>query len=100
VGSLGKRLEQLEVRGARRGSRSTPDYLEAYFRALENHERASAGLEPLPYSEVDRRADEHFMRETLPAYRASPGWQTEEARHVLGEWERNTHERLQRGEHY
>jgi hypothetical protein len=97
VGSLGKRLEQLEARGARRGSRSTPDYLEAYFRALENHERASSGLEPLPYSEVDRRADEHFLRETLPAYKASPGWQTEATRRMLDEWEKDTLERLEKG---
>jgi len=102
MGSLERRLERLEVcgrPGARRSGRSTPDYLEALFRALENHERVSAGLAslPLPYTDEDRRNDERFLQETLPAYRASPGWQTQEAQRVLDEWESGTIERLQRG---
>jgi hypothetical protein len=77
-----------------------PHCLEAYFRALENLERKEAGLPPLPYSEVDRRSDEEFLAHTLPTYRASLGWQTEEAQRVLDEWEKDTLEKLEKGEHY
>jgi hypothetical protein len=89
-----KRLE--ESASASKGWRSSV-YLDAYFRALANFEREEAGLPPLPYSEADRRDDEEFLRETLPAYRASPGWQTEEAQSVLDEWERDTREKLEKG---
>ena len=51
----------------------------------------------LPYTEVDRREDERFLLEMLPAYRARKGWQTEEARDVLDHWERTTVERLEKG---
>jgi hypothetical protein len=92
-----KRLRRLEERAsASTGSRS-PRYLEAYFRALESLKREEAGLPPLPYSEVDRREDEEFLRETLPSLRASLGWQTVDAQHALDIWERDTIERLQKG---
>jgi len=71
--------------------------LDSYFRALENFNREKAGLPPLPYTEEDRQDDEEFLRETLPSYRASLGWQTKEAQHVLDIWERDTIERLQKG---
>jgi hypothetical protein len=89
-----------ERASANKGLRRLRYELESYFRALENLERKEAGLPPLPYTEEDRKSDEEFLRETLPFYRASPGWQTEEAKRVLDEWERDTHERLQRGAHY
>ena len=96
---LDGRLKRLEERAsANTGSRS-PHNLDRYFRALENLDREEAGLPPLPYTEDDRRGDEGFLLETLPFYRANPGWQTEEAGHVLDEWERNTRERLQKGAH-
>ena len=97
---LDGRLRRLEERAsANTGSRS-PRYLEAYFRALANLEREEAGLPVLPYTEEDRQDDEEFLREALPFYRASPGWQTEEARHVLDEWEKHTLEKLEKGKHY
>jgi hypothetical protein len=89
-----KRLE--ESASASKGWRSPP-YLDAYFRALDEHERKEAGLPPLPYTEEDRKDDEAFLRETLPVFRASLGWQTEEAQHALDIWERDTIERLQKG---
>jgi hypothetical protein len=89
-----KRLE--ESASASKGWRSSV-YLDAYFRALANFERESAGLRPLPYSEADRQDDEEFLLETLPFYRASLGWQGEEAQHALDEWQRDTIERLQKG---
>jgi hypothetical protein len=78
-------------------SGGSPRSLEAYFRALENLDREKAGLPALPYTEEDRQDDEEFLLETLPSYRASLGWQTEEARHVLDIWEQDTIERLQKG---
>jgi hypothetical protein len=99
MGSLERRLDNLErLAGSRReGEIDSPRSLEAYFRALENLDREKAGLPPLPYTEEDRKVDEEFLLETLPFYRASLGWQGEEAQHALDEWQRDTIERLQKG---
>jgi hypothetical protein len=99
MGSLERRLERLErlTESPQADMSDSPRHLEAYFRALENLEREEAGLPPLPYTEEDRQDDEEFLRETLPFYRGSLGWQTEEAQHVLDIWERDTIERLQKG---
>ena len=99
MGSIERRLDNLErLSASRRADKSgSPRSLEAYFRVLENLDREKAGLPPLPFTEEDRRDDEEFLVETLPSYRASLGWQGEEARHVLDEWERDTIERLQKG---
>ena len=94
---LNGRLKRLEERASASKGWRSPPYLDAYFRALANFEREEAGLPPLPYSEADRQDDEEFLLETLPFYRASLGWQTEEARHALDIWERDTIERLQKG---
>jgi hypothetical protein len=96
---LNSRLKRLEERASASKGWRSPRYLDAYFRALDEHERKEAGLPPLPYTEEDRRDDEEFLRETLPVYRASPGWRAKEAQSVLDEWERNTRERLQKGAH-
>jgi hypothetical protein len=98
MGSLERRLENLErLAGSRHEGRSDISRsLEAYFRALENFDREKAGLPALPYTEEDREDDEEFLLETLPVFRASLGWQTEEAQHALDEWERETIERLQK----
>jgi hypothetical protein len=102
MGSIERRLGNLERLSVSRqaGKGGIPRCLDSYFRALENLDREKAGLPPLPYTEVDQRDDQEFLVETLPVFRVSLGWQTEEARHVLDEWERNTRERLQRGAHY
>jgi hypothetical protein len=89
-----KRLE--ESASASKGWRS-PRYLDAYFRALENLDREKVGLPPLPYTEEDRRDDQEFLLKTLPVFRASLGWQSEEAQHALDIWEQDTIERLQKG---
>ncbi len=101
MASLNGRLERLEGRSARSSfaGNPTPRYLDAYFKELENLERKEAGLEPLPYTEEDREWDEAFLRETLPAYRTGPGWQTEEAQHVLDTWERGVTEKLYGKDH-
>jgi hypothetical protein len=64
---------------------------------LENLEREEAGLPALPYTEEDRKDDEEFLRETLPAYRANLAWQTEEAQRILNEWEKQTMHTLENG---
>jgi hypothetical protein len=94
-----RRLDNLERLSASRNADkgNSQGSLDSYFRALENFNREKAGLPPLPYTEEDRREDEEFLLEALLAYRASPGWQTEEAQHVLDIWERDTIERLQKG---
>jgi hypothetical protein len=95
--SIHKRLERLEVLTGGRAEQATPRYMEAYFRALESFEREEAGLEPLPYNDIDRELDEHFLAETLPAYRALPGWQREECQEILDKWEQDTTEKLAKG---
>jgi CHASE3 domain sensor protein len=99
VGSIERRLDKLERLAVSRheDKSGSPRYLEAYFRALENLERKEAGLPPLPYTEEDRKDDEGFLRETLPAYRADPGWQTEQAQRILNEWEKHTMHSLENG---
>jgi hypothetical protein len=99
MGSIERRLDNLErlTQGHRDDRSKSSRSLEAYFRALENFDREKAGLPPLPYTEEDREDDEEFLLETLPVFRASLGWQTEEAQHALDEWQRDTIERLQKG---
>jgi hypothetical protein len=94
-----RRLDNLERLAESRNADycTCPRSLDSYFRALENFNREKVGLPPLPYTEEDRRDDEEFLLETLPVYRASPGWQTVEAQHALDIWERDTIERLQKG---
>jgi hypothetical protein len=99
VGSIERRLASLErLSASRRADKGgSPRYLDSYFRALENLEREKVGLPLLPYTSQDREEDEEFLLETLPFYRASLGWQGEEAQHALDIWERDTIERLQKG---
>jgi hypothetical protein len=97
MGAVERRLRRLEERASANAGSRSPRYLEAYFRALENLKRKEAGLPPLPYTEEDRKDDEEFLRETLPAYRASSGWQTEEAQRILNEWEKHTLHSLENG---
>jgi hypothetical protein len=103
MGSIEHRLGRLErlaesPHEEKRGGSTRS--MERFLHALENARREIEGREPLPelpYTEEDRQDDEEFLRETLPFYRASLGWQTEEARHVLDIWERDTIERLGKG---
>jgi hypothetical protein len=74
--------------------------MERYFHAHENARREIEGREPLPelpYTEEDREDDMRFLEEIIPAYRAGPGWQTEEAQAVLDAWEQHTREKLAKG---
>jgi hypothetical protein len=94
--SLRKQVEELRAVVLKEIQHSTPNpSLERYFRAVENWRREQAGLEPLPYTEEDRKEDEEFLTETLPHYRHNFGWQTEEAQQLLDRWERDIRERLE-----
>lgn len=95
MGGIRRRVERLEGRTHSRAE-GRPDYLETYFRALKNHRRVDAGLDPLPYSDLDRREDERFLEETLPTYRAAPGWQRRAARATLDGMEEHVRERLRK----
>ncbi len=101
--SLHKRLEKLEARhgGPPKAGGASPRLWERYFHAHENARRELQGLEPLPdlpYTEEDHENDRRFLEGIVPAYRAGPGWQTEEAQAVLDYWQQQTEERLQAGD--
>jgi hypothetical protein len=98
MGGIERRLHKLERLAVSRheGKSGSPRCLEAYFKALENLERERASLPPLPYTALEREEDEEFLRETLPCYRASLGWQSEAGQHDLDIWERETIEKLQK----
>jgi|SRR5215208_656013 len=99
MSSLERRLGRLErlAESPHEGKSDSPRDLDSYFRALQNLDREKAGLPPLPRTEEDRQDDEEFLREVLPVFRVSLGWQSKEAQHVLDEWERDTIERLDKG---
>jgi hypothetical protein len=96
------RLERLEGVAARKSGKQaseagTPYYLQRYFKELANLRRCEAGLEPLPYTPEDLEDDRRCLEETIPIYRASPGWQSEEAQHVLDHWEQHIKDNLEKG---
>lgn len=94
LAKLKRTLERLEKRYAAEDEYRTPRYLDRYFKELENIRRREAGLEPLPYTEEDQEDDRRFLVETIPAYRAEPGWQTKEAQALLDAWEQKIREKL------
>ena len=97
--TLRRRLEHLEALAGseKRGEHSW--HLDAYFRELESLRRERDGLAPLPYTDVDREADEHTLKEVIPQFRNSldPMWQTPEAQAKLDAWELETARRLTEG---
>jgi hypothetical protein len=102
MGSIERRLERLErlAESPHEDKSESTRYMERFLHLLENAHREIEGREPLPdlpYTEEDRKDDEEFLRETLPTYRASPGWQTQEAQSVLDEWQKHTMHSLENG---
>ena len=98
-----RRLERLERRTTPQhgpyGAGMSERVWRRYFHAHENARRGLHELEPLPelpYTKEDREEDERTLARTIPAYRDEPGWQTEEARAFLDDWERKTKERTER----
>ena len=101
MGSLEKRISELEARSVSKrgayGAGMSQRGWERYFRTHENARRGLRGLEPLPdlpYTQEDREDDERTLEETIPAYRSSGGWETEESRAFREGWERDIRERL------
>ncbi|MEJ7815480.1 MAG: hypothetical protein WKF53_09935 [Rubrobacter sp.] len=96
------RLERLENHSVSKrvyGAGMSARGWERYFHACENARRELRGLEPLPeltYTKEDREEDQRTLEETIPVYRNSGGWETEEARAFLDDWERRTRERTER----
>ncbi len=103
MGPLDRVRKLEEVRGQRRQSpqdeheeRLRRRVMTRFFHEIGQARRRLAGLVPeddLPYTEEDRENDRRFLEE-ISAYRAGPGWQTEEARAVLDYWQQHTEERL------
>ncbi len=105
MGSLERRLVALEAQltppeGKRRVF--IPRALERYWHELDNARRAQSGFKPLPvleYTKEDYADDLRTLREHIPVMRSDSGWQTEEGRAFLDEWERNVTERIERHEY-
>ncbi len=102
MGSLERRLEALEACLSPPESRRRvhiPRSMERYWHAIDNARRVQSGFNPLPdlpYTEEDYEDDLRTLHEHIPALRDSVGWQTEEARALLDEWERDLREQLER----
>jgi len=100
MGAIESRLEKLEARFTpQEPPGGSARSWERYFHVVENARRELDGLEPLPdlpYTEEDREDDKSTLEKSIPVYRESPGWQTEEAKAFLDEWERDIRERLNR----
>ena len=97
--SLYKRLEALEAHIQTQQGYTVPRRVERYMHILENAHRRARGLEPLPdlpYLKEDYEDDLRTLHEHIPAMRNSAGWQKEEARMFLDQWERNLREKLER----
>ena len=97
---LDGRLKRLEESASASKGWRVPRWMERLLYSLESARRELEGRGPLPdlpYTEEDRQDDQEFLLETLPTYRASPGWQTEEAQSALDEWEKHTLEKLEKG---
>jgi hypothetical protein len=96
--TLSKRLERLEAAasGCRKVALDIPRSLERLFEAQEDEARMRAGFPAIerPYTKEDYEDDLDTLEYTIPAYRASAGWRTEEAVAFLDEWERHTREKL------
>ena len=99
--SLHKRLERLEVLAG--GTGEPPQRSRAMEQLLHAHEQARReieGREPLPdlpYTDEDREDDRRCLEETIPAYRASPGYQSGEGKAFLDHWEQSIRDKLAKG---
>jgi hypothetical protein len=97
VGSIGRRLQGLEA--ARKGEErpyEIPPATLLYLKLVDNARREMDGLEPIPLTpeeeELERESERDALESLIPAMRADPGWQGEEAQAMLDEWERSARE--------
>jgi len=99
--SLRRKLERLEATaGVRAEPPQNSRFWERFFHAHENARRELEGREPLPdlpYTLEDLEDDADTLENVIPAYRADPGWQSEQAKAFLDHWEQHIKGNLQRG---
>jgi hypothetical protein len=99
--SLNKRLEKLEVIvGGKAEPAKTSHAMERLLHLHENARREIEGREPLPelpYTEEDREDDRRCLEEIIPAYRASPGYQSGEGKAFLDHWEQSIRDKPAKG---
>lgn len=103
MASLNDRLQKLEAKAAPPyGDSGASPEMDRLLDAIEDARREIEGLppaEPPPrkrcYTAADRESDIHFLEEVIPEYRANEGWQSEEARAVLGAWEEEIKAKLE-----
>lgn len=104
MGSLERRLSRLEDQGARaplpgsdkEGQERRREQFAALHRGIERHRRAQAGEDTGPAPEVSIQDERRVIDHVIPRYRFSEGWQSQEAREFLDEWERRARERIER----
>ncbi len=92
-----RRLERLEATLGGTKPYETPPYILLHLKQMDNARREMEGLEPVPLSpeeELERESKRDALENLIPTMRADPGWQGEEARAFLDEWERDARERV------
>jgi hypothetical protein len=103
--SIKQRLGELEARmetETRRGE--TPPDVRVLLKAVERHQAREKGKEPPPYTQEEieemRRYDLEIAAGggVVGQLRESVGWQSEEGRAKLKEWEEEAHRRLEQAE--
>jgi hypothetical protein len=83
-------------REARSAAEEADDNLlvDIYFRVLEDQERTSKRLEPLPWTGEDRQRAENFLKDVLPRLRSRRIWRQGHNPGKLDRFEREVLERL------
>jgi hypothetical protein len=102
--SLKKRLGHLEARAPEAESQwVVPMEVSIYYKAVERHQALQEGKEPHPYSQEEiaelRRGDLEIVAGggVVGECWNSKGWQSEEARELLAQWERGARRRVELG---
>ena len=99
--SLRRRLERLEASaGAKAEPQQNSRLWERYLHSHEQARREIEGREPLPdlpYTAEDLEDDRRCLEETIPAYRAEPGYESGEGKDFLDQWEQSIRDKLAKG---
>lgn len=98
-----RRLEKLEAGAASSAEWVTPIEVRAYCTTIERLHARREGRQPPPYSEEEiahfRQSDIEIVADggVVGQYRKGVGWQSEKARELLDEWEREARQRVEAG---
>jgi hypothetical protein len=102
VGNLESRLQRLEEQTEKANSQwEVPMYTRIYLKHIERHRARKEGHEPPPFTqeEIEYLYQEDLQEAagegTTAHYRASPGWQTEEAEALLDAWQKSAARRVE-----